>query len=263
MINEGKKWYYLAVKSLPALLKVVTCQNNPEKSFTEKKTKHTPSGYSLFTNCSFDLTKNKLDFYKGEHCMERFCKDLREQAMKIIEYEKKEMVPLTDEENESYENQKVCSICKKDFSTNENEKNVFKLYYKVRDHCHYTGKFRGAAHSICYWRYKTPKKIPTVFHNGSTYDYHFINQLAKEFDGQLQCLGENTEKHITFLVPVSKELDNGKTITHKLTNFIDSFRFMSTSLSHFVDNLSEILQKRMPRMGGKNKNQISMQFYWA
>ena len=54
MINEGKKWYYLAVKSLPALLKVVTCQNNPEKSFTEKKTKHTPSGYSLFTNCSFD-----------------------------------------------------------------------------------------------------------------------------------------------------------------------------------------------------------------
>ena len=225
-----------------------------------KKTKHTPSGYSLFTNCSFDLTKNKLDCYKGEDCMERFCKDLREQAMKIIEYDKKEMVPLTDEKNESCENQKVCSICKKEFSTNENEKNVFKLYYKVGDQCHYTGKFRGAAHSICYLRYKTPKKIPAVFHNGSTYNYHFINQLAKEFDGQLECLGENTEKHITFLVPVSKELDNGKTITHKL-NFIDSFRFMSTSLSSFPDNLSEILQKRMQRMGGKNKNQISMQFY--
>ena len=80
-----------------------------------------------------------------------------------------------------------------------------------------------------------------TFHDGSTYDYHFIiNKLAKEFDGQLECLGENTEKYITFSVPISKELDNGKTITYKL-KFIDSFRFMSTSLSSLVDNLSEKL----------------------
>ena len=80
-------------------------------------------------------------------------------------------------------------------------------YQKVRDHCHYTGKFRGAAHSICNLRYKTPKNIPVPFHNGSTYDYHFIiNQLAKEFDGQLKCLRENTEKYITFSVPIKKNL---------------------------------------------------------
>ena len=132
-------------------------------------------------------------------------------------------------------------ICKKEFSTDENDKNAFKLYHNARDHCHYTGKFRGAAHSICNLRYKTPKEIPVVFHNGSTYDYHFIiNKLAKEFYGQLECLGENTEKYITFSVPISKELDNGKTITYKL-KFIDSFRFMSTSLSSLVDNLSEKL----------------------
>ena len=107
---------------------------------------------------------------------------------------KKEMIPLTDKENESYEKQKVCYICKKEFSTDEDDENAFKLYHKVRD-CHYTRKFRGAAHSICNLRYKTPKKIPVVFHNGSTYDYHFIiNHLAKEFDGQLECLGENTEQ---------------------------------------------------------------------
>ena len=59
-------------------------------------------------------------------------------------------------------------------------KNVFKLYHKVRDHCHYIRKFRGAAHSICNSRYKTPKEIPAVFYDGSTYDYCFIiNQLAK------------------------------------------------------------------------------------
>ena len=87
---------------------------------------------------------------------------------------------------------------------------MIKTKKKVRDHCHYTGKFRGAAHSICNLRYKTPKEIPVVFHNGSTYDYHFIiKQLAKEFDGQFECLGENTEKYIIFSVPI-KEDDNSK-----------------------------------------------------
>ena len=92
-------------------------------------------------------------------------------------------------------------------------------------------------------RYKTPKEIPIVFNNGSTYDCNFIiNKLAKEFDGQLECFGENTEKYITFSAPISKELDNCKTITYKL-KFIDSFKFMSTSLSSLVDNLSEICKK--------------------
>ena len=142
--------------------------------------------------------------------------------MKIIDYEENEMILLTDKEKKSYEKQKVCYICKKEFSTDENDKNAFELYHKVRDHCHYTGKFRGAAHSICSSRYKTTKEIPGVFHNGSTYDYHFIiNKLAKEFYGQL----EYTEKCITFSVPIGKELDNGKTITYRL-EFIDSFRFM-------------------------------------
>ena len=125
-------------------------------------------------------------------------------------------------------------MCKKEFSTDKNDKNASKLYHKVRDHCHYTWNFRGAAQSICNLRSKTPKEIPVVFHNGSTYDYHFIiNQLAKEFNGQLDCLGENTKKYITFSVPIKKELDNSKTITYKL-KFIDSFRLMSTSLSKLM-----------------------------
>ena len=107
----------------------------------------------------------------------------------------------------------------KRFSTDENDENAFKLYHKVRDHCHYTRKFRGAARSICNLRYKTPKEIPLVFHNGFTHDYHFIiNQLGKEFEGQLEYLGENTEKYITFSVPVKKELVNGKTNSSLLIN---------------------------------------------
>ena len=152
---------------------------------------------------------------------------------------KKEMIPLTEEENKSYEKQKVCYLCKKGFSTGDNKK-----YQKVRGHCHYTGKFRGTVHGICNLRYKTPKKIPVVFHNGSTNDCHFmIKRLAKEFDGHLEFLGENTEKYITFLVRIKKELDYGKRITFRL-KFIDSFRYMSTSPSSLVDNLSEIYNKK-------------------
>ena len=90
-----------------------SCQNNPEKSYTEKKIMHKSSGYSLFTNCSFDETKNKLDCYRGEDCMEKFCKDLIDHAIKIINYEEKEMIQLTDKEIKSYEKRKVYYICKK------------------------------------------------------------------------------------------------------------------------------------------------------
>ena len=170
------------------------------------------------------------------------------------------MIPLTDEENKSYEKQRVCYICKKEFNIDENDKNAFK-YNKVRDHCHYTWKFRGAAHSICNLIYKTPKEIPIVFHNGSKYDYHFIiEQLAKEFKGKFECLGENKETYITFSVPIEKKLDNGETITYKL-KFIDSFRFMSTSLSS--DNLSVITNKNAKDAWKEKKNQISLRFYWA
>ena len=66
-----------------------SCRNNPEKSYREKKTMDTPSGYSVFTNCSFDSTKIKLDCYRGKDCMEKFCKDLREHTTRIINHEKK------------------------------------------------------------------------------------------------------------------------------------------------------------------------------
>ena len=84
------------------------------------------------------------------------------------------MIPLTDKEKEAHKNQKICYICEQKFCMDENNKKKFKLKQKVRDHCHYTGKYRGAAHSICNLHDKIPKEIPIVFHNGSTYDYHFI-----------------------------------------------------------------------------------------
>ena len=126
MPNEDKKIleYKHGEKSLKALAiiyvdlkylleKIHLCQNNLKKFYTERKAKHTSSCCSLFSNCLFDATKNKLNHYRGKNCIERFCEDLRKHVMKIIIYEKKEMIPLTDKKTEFYEKQKACHICKK------------------------------------------------------------------------------------------------------------------------------------------------------
>ena len=101
-----------------------------------------------------DLEQNKHSFYRRRDCIEKFCKNLKEYSTKIINFKEKDMIPLTDSENKFYKEQEVCHICNKEFCYDENEKNKFKLYQKVRDHCHYTGTFRGPAHSICNLRYK-------------------------------------------------------------------------------------------------------------
>ena len=108
---------------------------------------------------------------------ENVCLDLTEHAIEIINYENtKKMIPLTKEENKIHREEKVYYKCKKGFSTDDNNKK----YHKVRDHCHCTGQYRGAGHNTCNLRYKTPKEILVVLHNGSTYDYNIIiNELAK------------------------------------------------------------------------------------
>ena len=109
------------------------------------------------------------------------------------------MIPLTKKEEKKQNKQKVCHICREGFNTDDSDKK----YRQVKDHCPYTIKYRGAAHDICNLRYKTPKEIPIVLHNGSTYDYHLIiTELAKEFEGEFECLGDNTEKYVTFSVPI-------------------------------------------------------------
>ena len=118
--------------------------------------------------------------------------------LKSLILRKKTMIPLTKEEEDNYNKENTCYTCKNDFNDD-----------KLRDHCHFTGKYRGAAYNTCNLRYKVPKNIPVIFHNGSTYDYHFIiKELACEFEGNFECLGENTEQYIYFCVPIKKRIDN-------------------------------------------------------
>ena len=159
----------------------------------------------MFMRCSFDKKENKLNYYRGKDCIEKLCKKLKESAMEIINREKKEMVPLTHEENNFYNEQEICYICKEKFCVDKDDKDYINRK-KVKDHCHYTGKFRGAAHSKCNLNYKVPKDIPIIINNAS-YDTHFIiNQLAEEFKGDLNCIGVKIEKYITFSASLRKNV---------------------------------------------------------
>ena len=129
--------------------------------------------------------------------------------MKINNYEEKEMIPLTKKENQLYREQEKCHICEEKICIDKDDEN-YTDRKKVKDHCPYTGKFRGAAHSKCNLNYKVLKETSIIIHNAS-YDTHFLlNQLAKTFKGELNCIGDNMEKYITFSVPIKKEVNDGK-----------------------------------------------------
>ena len=99
-------------------------------------------GYSIFTHCSFDESKNKLNYYRGDDCNETFSKNLREHSTKILNYEKKKIILLTPEEKKIMMIKKYAIYAKKNLI-------IMILIKKVTDHCHYTGKYKGAAHNIC------------------------------------------------------------------------------------------------------------------
>ena len=136
----------------------------------------------MSTISPFKSIETKHDVYRGKDCMKKFYEPLREQALKTIDFKKKKMKPLTKEQQQSYEKTKICYTCKEKF---KNKHLKGKKYRKVRDHCHYTGKYIGDAHSICNLKHSEPKKNYIDFHNGSNYGYHFfIKKLAEEFKKQ-------------------------------------------------------------------------------
>ena len=148
-------------------------------------------------------------------------------------FPKKPMEPLTASQLKEYKCTTKCHICFKLFR----ERNQ-----KVREHCHYSGKYRGAAHSLCNLLYKLPSYIPVVFHNLTGYDAHmFIKELAKH-GSKIGVIAKNTEDYISFLVNV--EVDkyigkNGEECSKEITlRFINSIKFISSSLDSLVNNLA-------------------------
>ena len=199
-IKSNKMPYIIYLDTESLIRKIDGYSNNPEKSSTMKIGKHIPCGYSMSTIWGFGHIENKHTLYGGKDCIKTFCDSLKEHAKNKILFVKKKRLVLTKEELKSYQEAKVCYICGKGILKRlAKDKN----YRKVRDHCHYTGIYRGAVHSICNLKFNVPNEIPVVFYRGSNYDYHFIiKKLAHEFEGQFEWLEENKEKYKTFSVPI-------------------------------------------------------------
>ena len=125
------------------------CEYKSVSSYTEKKALHIPCGYSILTCYSFDKTKNIRKYYTAKDCMQKFSNALRSIFNNFINYNQKPMIPLTDNEKVLHNSQKGCFLCEKKFCTDEDNKKEYKLMCKVRDHCHFTGKYHGAAHNKC------------------------------------------------------------------------------------------------------------------
>ena len=129
---------------------------------------------------------------------------------------------VTKQDQKNYKNSKVCHICEKDFNND-----------KVWDHCHITGKFRGAAHDNCNKKYVIPKYIPIVFHNLRGYDSHFIDQNLGKYEEKIDIIPNNTEKYISISIGNSRN-------KQVYLRFIDSLQFMSDSLESLVKNINNI-----------------------
>ena len=279
MITDGKKWHYLIVRRLSALLNGITSKRNGDSyclnCFRSYRTKESLEKHMKKCEnkdyCYMEMPKKgeKLKYRPGVKSMKApfaiYAESLLRKMDTCIDNPDKSSINKINKHgmcgkftncsfNEEYKHyiEKHCFICEKPFlkddddddddvdddDDDDDDKHKKKNYDKVRDHCHYTGKYRGAAHKICNLPYNTPRQVPVIFHNGSNYDYHFIIKgLAEEFEADFQCLGESKEKCITFSVAIKKQFSEDETIIYR-TKFIDSFRFMSTSLS----NLAEIYQ---------------------
>ena len=234
------------------LVKHDTCTNNINKSWSTDKNTHIPTGYTI--NKVNEFKDNYHIYYRGKDCVTKLSKDLINIGKEILNEEKKPMIPLTDDEKIKHKGSKRSYLCDQSFNINKESK-YYMNYKKVRDHCHYTGKYRGAAHSICNLRYQEQRDIPVIIHSGSNYDFHLlIKDLAKEFKSDIYCIGENTEKYISFSIPIpyhNKKIDN-ETINYNL-KFIDSYSFLDFSLDSLVHNLSEIQNKSCIRCKERNK----------
>ena len=138
------------------LKKIESCQPDPDKSYTLKKNVHTPSGYAVHLVRSYD--QKLTTHYRGEDCMQKFVQAIEILSKMITATSRKKLIPLTSKEEYIFNRSKCCLVCKKPFFEEENKER-----YKVKDHCFYTDKYRGPAHSKCCEDIQSEKEIPVVF----------------------------------------------------------------------------------------------------
>ena len=229
-LQNSEKAPFAIYADFECSLKPITDKENldPNISYTNKYQKHKPVSFSYYVK-SFNesVYKSKLKFYVKEKeedpdPVDIFIIWLEEDVRKISGIGKHKMI-ITKEEKEQFNNAMECWICKG-------------LLYddKVRDHCHYTGRYRGAAHNICNLRYRKPNNISVFFHNLAGYDSHLFIKKLGITEGYIDCIPDNEEKYITFSKTIATEEYKDFKIIFK-----DSMKFLQSSVEALVGNLPE------------------------
>ena len=214
------------------------CEPNPNNSYTNKYQKHEPLSFVYYIKSFNEIVyKSKLKFYVKEKeedpdVIDTFINWLEEDVKTIAELGNRKMI-ITVEEQEQFNQASNCWICKRKLN----------LQDRVRDHCHFTGRYRGAACNICNLKYRKPNNISVFFHNLTGYDSHlFIKKLGVS-EGAIDCIPNNEENYISF----SKTIKTGEYLNKRGETknkyfkivFKDTLKFMASSLEALVSNLPE------------------------
>ena len=213
-----------------------TCNPNPADSYTLDYQKHEPSGFCFYIKGIVSNIFKPIIYTKqkdSDNIAEIFVSKLAMITRKLYDdfYRHPKPLKLTKKEQLSFNKAETCHICSKELKDD-----------KVRDHCHFTGQYRGAAHNSCNLQCRKPLILPVVFHNLQGYDAHlFIKQLSG-LPGELNCIPSTEEKYISFSKKIKVDEYRSKRTGEMVflnfeIRFIDSFKFLQTSLANLVGNL--------------------------
>ena len=237
--NRSMRVPFIVYADFESFIKPIdTCGPNPENSYTKQYQKHTPSSFCYYIKCFDDEVyyQNPVTYTAStdnEDVAQIFVNMLEEDVKSIYNRfsTPKEMI-FGAKEREEFDEATECWICHGELGLD-----------RIRDHCHLTGKYRGAAHNKCNLQYRRPKFIPVVFHNLSGYDSHLFIKNLGVTEGNINCIPNNEEKYISFskdIVVGEYTSKNGKIVDIKQQlRFIDSFKFVASSLDKLVENLDK------------------------
>ena len=237
--NRSMRVPFIVYADFESFIKPIdTCEPNPENSNTKQYQKHTPSSFCYYIKCFDDEVyyQNPVTYTastENEDVAQIFVNMLEEDVKSIYKrFGKPKKMLFGAKEREEFDEATECWICHGELGLD-----------RVRDHCHLTGIYRGAAHNKCNLQYRRPKFIPVMFHNLSGYDSHLFIKNLGVTEGNISCIPNNEEKYISFskdIVVGEYTNKNGKVIAVKQQlRFIDSYKLMPSSLDQLVENLDK------------------------
>ncbi|XP_072750087.1 uncharacterized protein [Anoplolepis gracilipes] len=226
--NRKEQVPFVVYADLECVLRKTYKEEEAEKNLYQH---HQVFSIAYYVHCSYDNSLSAYHSRREANCVAWFAEELKNLAtsVKTILSTNLPIINLTREELEKFNSATQCHICEKPFVEDDT---------RVHDHCHLTGRYRGPAHSNCNLNYKESFYIPIIFHNLSGYDSHFIiEEIATAFEGRIDLLPITKEKYVSFTKDVKLTEDNWR--NHIKLRFIDSFKFLTTSLNKLASFLSK------------------------